>query len=128
PRFRLRFGRVFFRGRFRLGFRRVFFGRRFSLGFISRFFAVFFLGLIVSHRRSAWYQSLPPECERKVRVGANSPSLCPTIDSEMKTGTCFLPSWTAIVWPTISGKIVEARDQVLVICFLPASFIALIRD
>ena len=62
-----------------------------------------------------------------MRVGANSPSLCPTIDSEMKTGTCFLPSWTAIVCPTISGKTVEVRDQVLTICLLPASFIAVIR-
>src|SRR3954470_13326257 len=25
---------------------------------------------------------------------------------------CLRPSWTAIVWPTISGKIVDARDQV----------------
>ena len=53
-----------------------------------------------------------PEWARKVRVGANSPSLWPTIDSEMKTGTCLRPSWTAIVWPTISGKIVDVRDQV----------------
>ena len=37
----------------------------------------------------AWY--------RKVRVGANSPSLCPTMDSVMYTGTCLRPSWTAIV-------------------------------
>src|SRR5215208_4400429 len=28
-----------------------------------------------------------PECARKVRVGANSPSLWPTIDSETNTGT-----------------------------------------
>ena len=62
-----------------------------------------------------------------MRVGPNSPSLCPTIDSEMKPGTCFLPSWTAIVWPTMSGKIVEVRDHVLTICFLPASFIDSIR-
>ena len=33
-----------------------------------------------------------------------------------KTGTCLRPSCTAIVWPTISGKIVEVRDQVLTIC------------
>jgi hypothetical protein len=39
----------------------------------------------------------PRACERNVRVGANSPSLCPTIDSEMYTGTCLRPSWTAIV-------------------------------
>src|SRR5205085_11322455 len=38
-----------------------------------------------------------PAWPRKCRVGANSPSLWPTIASEMKTGTCFLPSWTAIV-------------------------------
>ena len=68
-----------------------------------------------------------PEWARKVRVGANSPSLWPTIDSETKTGTCLRPSWTAIVWPTISGKIVEVRDQVLTICLLPDSFIWLIR-
>jgi hypothetical protein len=28
-----------------------------------------------------------------------------------------------MVWPTISGKIVELRDQVLIICFEPLSFI-----
>src|SRR4051812_40290428 len=39
-----------------------------------------------------------PAWPRKWRVGANSPSLCPTICSEMNTGTCFFPSWTAIVW------------------------------
>ena len=54
---------------------------------------------------------------RNVRVGANSPSLCPTICSEMKTGTCLRPSWTAIVWPTISGKTVELRDHVRIMFF-----------
>src|SRR5690606_13647138 len=58
---------------------------------------------------------------RKVRVGANSPSLCPTIDSVMYTGTCLRPSWTAIVWPTMSGMIVERRDQVLMTFFSPFS-------
>ena len=58
-----------------------------------------------------------------MRVGANSPSLWPTIASETKTGMCLRPSWTAIVCPTISGKIVEARDQVLTICFVPSAFI-----
>src|SRR4051812_2322636 len=62
-----------------------------------------------------------------MRVGANSPSLCPTIDSEMKTGTCLRPSWTAIVWPTMSGKTVELRDQVFSICLVPDSFMALTR-
>src|SRR5207248_10315016 len=63
----------------------------------------------------------------KRRVGANSPSLWPTIDSEIKTGTCLRPSWTAMVWPTISGKIVDARDQVLIICLSPEAFIASMR-
>ena len=31
------------------------------------------------------------------------------------------------MWPTISGKIVEWRDQVLSICFWPDSFIAATR-
>src|SRR6185295_18449507 len=68
-----------------------------------------------------------PAWPRNIRVGANSPSLWPTIDSEMNTGTCLRPSWTAIVWPTISGKIVDIRDQVLIICLLPPSFICWIR-
>src|SRR5438876_23484 len=62
-----------------------------------------------------------------MRVGANSPSLWPTICSVMKTGTCFRPSWTAIVCPTMSGKTVEERDQVRIICFEPDSFILLMR-
>src|SRR4051794_41764050 len=45
----------------------------------------------------------------------------------MKTGTCLRPSWTAIVCPTISGKIVEARDHVRTMFLLPDSFIASIR-
>src|SRR5581483_11716949 len=65
------------------------------------------------------FAALSPAWPRNGRVGANSPSLCPTICSETKTGTCLRPSWTAIVCPTISGKIVEARDQVRTICFEP---------
>src|SRR5207237_2328027 len=68
-----------------------------------------------------------PEWPRKVRVGANSPSLCPTICSVTNTGTCLRPSWTAIVCPTISGKIVDARDQVRIIRFSLTAFIASIR-
>src|SRR4030095_17165498 len=45
----------------------------------------------------------------------------------MKTGTCLRPSWTAIVWPTISGKIVEVRDQVRTMFLDPESFIASMR-
>src|SRR5207342_58353 len=68
-----------------------------------------------------------PECARKMRVGANSPSLWPTIDSVTKTGTCARPLWTAIVCPTISGKIVDVRDQVRTGRLSPASFMASIR-
>jgi len=42
------------------------------------------------------------------------PSLCPTMFSVMKTGMNFLPLCTAIVTPTISGMMVERRDQVLI--------------
>src|ERR1700728_398344 len=59
---------------------------------------------------------------RKVRVGANSPSLCPTIDSVMNTGTCLRPSCTAIVWPSIAGTIMDRRDQVLITFLVPLSF------
>src|SRR3981189_2303697 len=48
----------------------------------------------------------------KVRVGENSPSLCPIICSVTYTGMNFLPLCTAMVWPIISGTIVERRDQV----------------
>src|ERR1039457_3576189 len=48
-----------------------------------------------------------------VRVGANSPSLCPIICSVTYTGINFLPLCTAIVWPIISGRIVDRRDHVL---------------
>ena len=47
-----------------------------------------------------------------VRVGANSPSLCPTMFSVMNSGTWRLPSCTAMVKPSMSGMIVDARDQV----------------
>src|SRR6185369_3833588 len=65
---------------------------------------------------------------RYVRVGANSPSLWPTIASETNTGTCLRPSCTAMVWPTISGKIVDARDHVRIIWRELDSFIASMRD
>src|SRR6185312_7583112 len=58
---------------------------------------------------------------RKVRVGANSPSLWPTIESDTNTGTCLRPSCTAIVWPIMSGMMVDRRDQVRITVFLPDS-------
>src|SRR4029079_6302811 len=68
-----------------------------------------------------------PEWPRKIRVGANSQSLCPTIASVTKTGTCLRPSWTAIVCPTISGKIVDVRAHVRTMRFEPEVFISSIR-
>src|SRR5205823_3845383 len=80
------------------------------------------LVLLVGHRILA-----EPAWPRNLRVGANSPSLWPTIASVTNTGTCFCPSCTAMVWPTISGKIVEVRDQVLIICLLPDWFMDSMR-
>src|SRR6185369_17829556 len=64
-----------------------------------------------------------PECPWKVRVGANSPILCPTMFSVTNTGTNFLPWCTAKVRLTISGSTVERRDQVLM-TFLDLVFCA----
>src|SRR3954467_9549276 len=44
--------------------------------------------------------------------------------SVTKTGTCLRPSCTAIVCPSMSGMIVERRDQVLITFLLPLSFCA----
>src|SRR5580704_5609979 len=40
----------------------------------------------------------------------------------MYTGMNLRPLWTAIVWPTISGRIVERRDHVLITFFSFRSF------
>jgi hypothetical protein len=37
----------------------------------------------------------------------------------MKMGTCLRPSWTAIVSPSISGMMVDERDQVRMTVFEP---------
>src|SRR6185295_15241633 len=63
---------------------------------------------------------LSPVWPWKVRVGANSPSLWPTMFSVTNTGMNLRPLWTANVWPTNSGRIVERRDQVLITDFLLA--------
>src|SRR3990172_377343 len=65
-----------------------------------------------------------PEWPWNVRVGENSPSLCPTMFSVTKTGMNFLPLWTANVKPTMSGVMVERLDQVLM-TFLSFSSTAL---
>src|ERR1022692_3669769 len=44
------------------------------------------------------------------------------------TGINFLPLWTAIVWPTNSGRIVERRDHVRTTFFSFAAVSALILD
>ena len=63
----------------------------------------------------------------KVRVGENSPSRWPTMFSVTNTGMNLRPLWTAMVMPTISGMIVERRDQVLMtVRFSPCGSRALI--
>jgi hypothetical protein len=64
---------------------------------------------------------LSPEWPWNVRVGANSPSLCPTMFSVTNTGTNFRPLCTANVSPTASGVIVLRRDQVLMTFLLCAA-------
>src|SRR5690606_23277525 len=61
--------------------------------------------------------TIRPLCPRKRRVGANSPSLWPTMFSVQYTGTNLLPLCTAKVWPTNSGRMVLARLQVLTTFF-----------
>src|SRR6266516_7249583 len=68
------------------------------------------------------------ECPLNWRVKLNSPSLCPTMFSVMYTGINFFPLCTAIVWPTISGMIVERRDQVRKTFFSLREFIASMRN
>src|SRR6185369_5746603 len=48
------------------------------------------------------------------RVGENSPKRCPTIFSETNTLINFRPLCTSNVCPTMSGKIIERRDHVLI--------------
>src|SRR5271170_1567932 len=69
---------------------------------------------LVCMRYSATDTFLSPECALKVRVGANSPSLWPTMFSDTSTGTCSRPLCTAMVRPTMSGMIMERRDHVLI--------------
>src|SRR5512137_2239145 len=94
---------------------RVFWGDRrtmdnFALASMSNSFDdYFFFSLLF--RSAAW--------PWKVRVGANSPSLCPTMFSETKIGMNFFPLCTASDRPTNSGEMVERRDQVLMIFLEP---------
>src|SRR6185369_3667769 len=63
------------------------------------------------------------ECPLNWRVKLNSPSLCPTMFSVTYTGMNFFPLCTANVCPTISGMIVERRDQVRTTFFSLRAFI-----
>src|SRR4051794_29664097 len=84
------------------------------------------VGLLLA--RGGAHRTLPlPAWPRYRRVGANSPSLWPTIDSDTNTGTCLRPSCTAMVWPTISGKIVDVRDQVRIMVLVLALFMSSMR-
>ncbi len=66
--------------------------------FISESMVGHKLGEFAPTRVFRAHRLLPvPACPRYRRVGANSPSLCPTIDSVTNTGTCLRPSCTAIV-------------------------------
>src|SRR3990167_1958337 len=63
--------------------------------------------------------AIRPPWRVNLRLGENSPSLWPTMFSEQITVIKFLPLCTRKVIPTISGKIVESRDQVLISTFCP---------
>src|SRR5690606_3398882 len=78
------------------------------------------IALRFAHRRLLFRSSLT--WLLNVLVGADSPSLCPTMFSETNTGACLRPSWPAKVGPMKSGVMVERRDQVLMTCFVPFSF------
>src|SRR3989338_198379 len=77
---------------------------------------------IIDYVFSAPFFAFTPPCFLKMRLGANSPNLWPTIFSVIKTGICFLPSCTAKVNPTKSGTTVERRDQVFIAWQVPARF------
>ena len=70
-------------------------------------------------RRRAPLTFLSVEWPVNLRVGANSPSRWPTMFSVTYTGMNSLPLCTWKVSPTMSGVIIERRDQVLITCFEP---------
>jgi hypothetical protein len=67
-----------------------------------------------------------PEWPWKVRVGANSPNLWPTMFSVTKTGTNLRPLCTAKVRLMASGMMVDRRDQVLIGILLLVATVLLI--
>src|SRR5688572_10128779 len=72
---------------------------------------------IPRHAGAPGTAALRPLWPRKVRVGENSPSLCPTMSSVTNTRRCLLPLCTSNVCPTNSGMIVHARAHVRMGCF-----------
>ena len=67
--------------------------------------------------------ALPPLCPLNVRVGANSPSLWPTMSSVTYSFMKTLPLWMAKFLPMNSGTIVQARAHVLMASRAPPAFI-----
>src|SRR5262249_8306044 len=57
---------------------------------------------------------LAPLCPLNVRVGANSPNLCPTMSSVTNSFINCRPLCTRNVCPIKSGTTVQSRDQVLI--------------
>src|SRR5215213_438429 len=66
--------------------------------------------------------ALPPLCPLNVRVGENSPSLCPTMSSVTYTLRNCLPLCTRNVTPTKSGWMVQSRAHVLIGSRFPAAW------
>src|SRR5882762_3780337 len=66
--------------------------------------------------------ALRPLWPLNMRVGENSPSLCPTMSSCTNTRMNLLPLCTSNVCPTNSGMIVQARAQVFMGCLARFSF------
>jgi hypothetical protein len=79
-------------------------------------------GVVLYFGALVFSAAFDPPCALNIRVGENSPSLCPTIFSVIYTGINFLPLCTAKVCPTKSGVIVDLRDHVFTIFFSPALF------
>ena len=62
--------------------------------------------------------------EKRYILAPNKLSQGDVIESVTKTGTCLRPSCTAMVWPIMSGTIIDRRDQVLMTLCEPFSFSA----
>src|SRR5713226_1667622 len=72
---------------------------------------IYFAGGVDAAAAAAATFALTPLCPRKIRVGANSPSLCPTMSSVTNSLMNCRPLWTRKLWPMKSGTIVQSRDH-----------------